>query len=100
MGIPKERVCLDPGVGFGKTHDHNLELIRSANRFTEAGCPVLIGHSRKGFIGKMIGDKDADRTAGTLGISLALASKGIHILRVHDVRQTVDALSLYKASMS
>ena len=99
MGIPKERVCLDPGVGFGKTHDHNLELIRSANRFTEAGCPVLIGHSRKGFIGKMIGNKDADRTAGTLGISLALASKGIHILRVHDVRQTVHALSLYKASM-
>ena len=100
MGIQKERVCLDPGVGFGKTHDHNLELIRSANRFTEAGCPILIGHSRKGFIGKMIGDKDADRTAGTLGISLALASKGIHILRVHDVRQTVDALSLYKSSMA
>lgn len=94
-GIAKERICLDPGIGFGKTHEHNLQLIRSANRFLEADTPILVGHSRKGFIGSILGDKEADRTAATLGVSMALASQGVHILRVHDVPETVDALKLY-----
>ena len=100
LGIPKERVCLDPGIGFGKTHQHNIELIRNADHFLSTGTPILVGHSRKGFIGSLLGDKEADRTAATLGVSLALASRGIHILRVHDVRQTFEALKLYCHCMS
>ncbi len=97
-GIRRERICFDPGIGFGKTHDHNLMLLRSTARFVELGSPILIGHSRKGFIAKCIGDKEADRTAGTLGVSLAVARAGAHIVRVHDVRQTVDALTLFEAA--
>ena len=100
LGIPKDRVCLDPGIGFGKTHQHNIELIRKADHFLSTGTPILVGHSRKGFIGSLLGDKEADRTAATLGVSLALASRGIHILRVHDVRQTFEALKLYCHCMS
>ncbi len=98
LGIPLSSICLDPGIGFGKTHEHNLELLRSTRRFTELGTPLLIGHSRKGFIAKILGDQAADRTAATLGVSLALAAAGADILRVHDVRQTVDALRLFKAA--
>jgi len=97
-GIAQARICLDPGIGFGKTHDHNLELLRHAARFRETGCPILIGHSRKGFIGHLLGDKSADRMAGTLGVSLAMALAGANVLRVHDVKQTVDALRLFEAS--
>lgn len=97
-GIDPNKICLDPGIGFGKSHEHNLELLRSAARFLELGQPILVGHSRKGFIAKLLGSKSADRTAGTLGVSLALARSGIHILRVHDVPQTRDALLLFEAS--
>ena len=98
LGIAKERICLDPGIGFGKTHQHNLLLLRNIRRFFDIGCPLLVGHSRKGFIGQVLGDKDADRTAATLGVSLALAAAGVHVLRVHDVRQTVEALKLFEAA--
>ena len=97
-GIKRSRIAIDPGLGFGKKHEHNLTLVRSCRRFLELGCPVLVGHSRKGFIGKVIGNKEADRTAGTIGVSLALASQGVQILRVHDVAQVRDALLLYEAS--
>ena len=97
-GIPHERICLDPGIGFGKTHAHNLRLLRSVGRFVRLGSPLLIGHSRKGFIAHVLGDKQADRTAGTLGVSLAVARQGAHLLRVHDVRETVDGLKLFEAS--
>ena len=98
LGIPPNKICLDPGIGFGKTHEHNLELIRSTKRFTQLGSPLLIGHSRKGFIAKLLGDQAADRTAATLGVSMALAAAGADILRVHDVKQTVEALRLFKAA--
>ncbi len=97
LGIPQSRICLDPGIGFGKTHEHNLELVRAVGRFRRIGCPILVGHSRKGFIGHVLGDKQADRSAATLGVSMALAASGVDILRVHDVRQTVDALRLFEA---
>jgi dihydropteroate synthase len=97
-GIQLHRICLDPGIGFGKTHEHNLQLIRGVRRFLDLGCPLLVGHSRKGFIGNVLGNKHADRTAGTLGVSLALAASGVHLLRVHDVRATSDALKLFEAS--
>ncbi|WP_436297902.1 dihydropteroate synthase [Stieleria mannarensis] len=96
-GLAKERVCLDPGIGFGKTHEHNLRLLRHTARFCDLDAPILIGHSRKGFIGKLLGDKTADRTAATLGVSLAVAAAGAHVIRVHDVRPTVDALKLFRA---
>lgn len=96
-GIERERICLDPGIGFGKTHQHNLTLMAHAGRFHELGCPLLVGHSRKGFIGKVLGDKDADRTAGTIGGALALARQGVQVLRVHDVRAVREALLLFGA---
>ena len=97
-GIAASRICLDPGIGFGKTHEHNLRLLREIQRFTDIGSPLLVGHSRKGMIGQLLGDKTRDRMAGTLGVSLAMAAAGVHVLRVHDVQVTVDALRLFEAS--
>jgi dihydropteroate synthase len=96
-GIRAESICLDPGVGFGKTHQHNLTLLANCYRFHELGCPVLVGHSRKGFIGKVLSDKSADSLQGTIGVSCALASQGVQILRVHDVLAVRQALMLYEA---
>lgn len=96
-GIELQKICLDPGVGFGKTHNDNLELIAHADRFHQLGCPILVGHSRKGFIGKAIGDKAAGRNVGTVAVSLLLAQKAIQILRVHDVAETKAALSVFDA---
>ena len=93
-GIAFEKICLDPGIGFGKTHQHNLELLNGCEAFLEFGCPILIGHSRKGFIGKLLGDKEAERDSGTLAISLLMAQKGMHILRLHQVAPTVAALKV------
>jgi dihydropteroate synthase len=97
-GIEKDRIALDPGIGFGKTHEHNLMLLAHCQRFHALGCPLLVGHSRKGFIGKVIGDKAADPTPGTIGVSIALANQGVQILRVHDVAAMRQALMLYEAS--
>jgi dihydropteroate synthase len=97
-GITASRICLDPGIGFGKTHEHNLRLLREIQQFTDIGSPLLVGHSRKGMIGQLLGDKTRDRMAGTLGVSLAMAAAGVHVLRVHDVQVTVDALRLFEAS--
>jgi dihydropteroate synthase len=97
-GIDRDRICLDPGIGFGKTHAHNLELLQSLDSFHRLGCPLLVGHSRKGFIAKILGDKSADRTWGTIGASLALASRGVQVLRVHDIRATKEALLLFEAA--
>ena len=98
-GIPQDQICLDPGIGFGKTHEHNLTLVQNCSRFLDLGWPLLVGHSRKGFIGKALGDKLDDRTAGTLGVSLALAMQGVPLLRVHDVGPTRQALTLFGASV-
>lgn len=97
-GIAAERIALDPGIGFGKTHQHNLALLEQVRRFHELACPLLVGPSRKGFIGKVIGDKEADRTAGTIGVTLALAVQGVQIVRVHDVAAVRQALLLFEAS--
>ncbi len=91
-GIPRERVVLDPGVGFGKTAAHNLEILSRIDRFRALGRPVLIGHSRKRFLGKILGREVEERNAGTVGVSIALAAQSVDILRVHDVRATRDAL--------
>ena len=97
-GIDPARVCLDPGIGFGKTHAHNLTLVREIAAFHSLGAPLLVGHSRKGFIGKLLGNSDLDRDAGTLGISLYLASQGVQVLRVHEVARTRQALMTFLAA--
>ncbi len=96
-GIAPERICLDPGIGFGKSHQHNLELIRSVGLFHQLGRPLLVGHSRKGFIGKILGDKDLGRDYGTLGVSFTLQVQGVQILRVHDVAGHVQAFRLLES---
>lgn len=97
-GVARDSICLDPGIGFGKTHEHNLVLIRHCDEFHQLGCPLLVGHSRKGFLAKVVGDKTADRTAATIGVALALARLGIQILRVHDVQPVRHALLLFEAA--
>lgn len=97
-GIERERICLDPGIGFGKTHQHNLTLLRQAAQFHQLQCPLLVGHSRKGFIAHVLGDRETDRTAGTIGVTLALALRGVQVIRVHDVAPMRQALLLFQAS--
>jgi dihydropteroate synthase len=97
-GIDRERICLDPGIGFGKTHEHNITLMRHCHEFHILGCPLLVGHSHKGFLGKLIGNKEANRTNATLGAALALAVQGVQIVRVHDVRPVRDALVAFDAT--
>lgn len=96
-GIERNRICLDPGIGFGKTHTHNLELLANIDRFLDLDCPILVGHSRKGFIGKVTGDTSATRVPGTIAVSLHLARAGVHVLRVHDVRETCQALAMQQS---
>ncbi len=96
--IVPERICLDPGIGFGKTHQHNLTLMANCWQFHELGCPLLVGHSRKGFLAKVLGDSELDRTHATTGAALALASQGVQILRIHDVRPVREALLAFEAS--
>lgn len=97
-GVSRERICLDPGIGFGKTHEHNITLMRYCYELHELGCAVLVGHSRKGFLGKLIGNKEADRTNATVGAALALAVQGVQIVRVHDVRPLREALIAFAAT--
>ena len=99
-GIEQARIALDPGIGFGKTAEHNLALLSGAWRFHALGCPVLVGHSRKRFIGEVLGDSRADRTAGTIGVAVSLARQGVQILRVHDVAAVRQALLLHEATSS
>ncbi len=97
-GIPAERMCVDPGIGFGKTADHNLQLLAAVPRMQkELQRPVLTGHSRKRFLAKILGRRVDETTAGTLGVSLALAEQGVDILRIHDVRAVRDALVAWDA---
>lgn len=92
-GIAPERICVDPGIGFGKTAEHNLSLLKSVHRLQSSlQRPVLIGHSRKRFLAKILGRPVEEREAGTVGVSIALAEQGTDVLRIHDVRAVKDAL--------
>ncbi len=97
-GIAQDRICLDPGIGFGKTHEHNIALMRHCHEFHALGCPLLVGHSRKGFLGKLIGNKEADLTNATVGAALRLAVQGVQIVRVHDVRPLREAMIAFEAT--
>ena len=96
-GIAAERIVLDPGVGFGKTARHNLEILSHIARFRELGRPVLIGHSRKRFLKNIIGREVDETRFGTVGVSVALAQQHVDIVRVHDVAANRDAISAYRA---
>ena len=96
-GIPRERVVLDPGLGFGKTAEQNIEILSNIQRFRSLARPVLIGHSRKRFLGKVLGRAVDERTQGTVGITVALAAQGTDVIRVHDVAANRDALLAWKA---
>ncbi len=94
-GIERSRVVLDPGVGFGKTAQHNLEILSHIKQFRSLGRPVLVGHSRKGFLKTLLGRPVEERSSGTIGVSVALAMQHADILRVHDVRAVRDALTAW-----
>ncbi len=85
-GIPEEKIVVDPGIGFGKTLEHNLSILREVERFHETGRPVLIGASRKGLIGKLTGAPVGERAWGTAAIAAWCVLKGVEIQRVHDIK--------------
>src|SRR4030095_16710798 len=93
-GIARERIVIDPGFGFGKTVENNLALLRSLGAFAATGQPVRAGLSRKSTIGRLTGRDVDDRTAGSVAAALAAVARGASIIRVHDVRETVDALNV------
>jgi dihydropteroate synthase len=98
-GIARERICIDPGFGFGKTVEHNYALLRQLGRIRiETGLPVLAGLSRKSMIGAVTGRPVEERMAGSVAGALAAAAHGARILRVHDVAETVDALKVWQAA--
>ncbi|PJI91376.1 dihydropteroate synthase [Yoonia maricola] len=94
-GIPREQIVVDPGIGFGKTLAHNLTLLRGIAIFHALGCPILLGASRKRFIGTIGGGAAAsDRVSGSVAVALNAARQGVQILRVHDILATKQALDL------
>ena len=96
-GVKKSRMAIDPGIGFGKTLEHNLVLLNQTNLFCELGCAVLIGVSRKNFIAKLGNDElPKKRLPGSLSAGLAAIAKGANILRVHDVAETVQAITIWQ----
>ena len=96
-GIAGERIIVDPGFGFGKTVAHNLRLIRELESIVSLGFPVAVGASRKSSLGKLTGRTADDRLAASIAASLAAVAHGASIVRVHDVRETVDALNVWRA---
>ena len=98
-GIAEDRVCLDPGIGFGQTVEHNFELIRRLDVLTALGRPVVVGFSRKSSLGRILGDAAATTgsTAASLGAAVAAYERGATILRVHDVREHAEALTVARA---
>lgn len=97
-GIPRARIVVDPGIGFGKTQAHNLAILRRISLYHGLGCAILLGVSRKRFIGAIGGaDDPADRSPGTLALTLAAVAQGVQLHRVHDVRGLVQGLRLWQA---
>jgi len=99
-GIAREQIIIDPGLGFGKTIAHNLTILKHLDRFNELGCPVLVGHSRKAFIGKILDLEVSERDQATAILSGLCAMQGATIIRVHDVAATVQAVKLVAAVRS
>ncbi len=96
-GVERSAITLDPGIGFGKRQEHNLAILRHFERFKELGFPLLMGASRKSFIGRIDGSNPDDRLGGSIAASLWAAQAGAGILRVHDVPETVQAIRVWDA---
>ena len=96
-GIAHERIVIDPGFGFGKTLAHNLDLLRGLESFRALGVPVLAGMSRKSMLGAITGREVGERVAASVAAALLAVQRGAAIVRVHDVRETVDALRIWQA---
>jgi dihydropteroate synthase len=96
-GIARERIVIDPGFGFGKTLAHNLDLLRGLETFRALGVPLLAGLSRKSMLGAITGREVGDRVAASVAAALLAVQRGASIVRVHDVRETVDALKILNA---
>jgi len=97
-GIKMEKIILDPGLGFGKRYEDNLRILKHLDAFRIFGRPLLVGHSRKSFIGKALGlEKPEDRLEGTLGLTALCAAGGVSLVRVHDVKENHRVLSILNA---
>ncbi|MDR0478099.1 MAG: dihydropteroate synthase [Desulfobulbaceae bacterium] len=98
LGVPKEKIILDPGIGFGKTRNHNLSLLKHLDAFTSLGCPLLLAHSRKRFLGGLTGTTEpAERDLPTAVVAALAVAKGISMVRVHNVAATRQALIVAEA---
>jgi dihydropteroate synthase len=100
QGIAAERIAIDPGFGFGKSLDHNLRMLQEFESFTQNGYPVLAGISRKSMLGKITGREVGDRLIPSVAAAILAAERGASIVRVHDVPETIDALSLWAAAQT
>ena len=96
-GVAEERIWLDPGIGFGKSLDHNLELLRRLGELRSLGRPLVVGASRKSFIGKIDGSEVGDRLGGSIAASVLAAAEGADVLRVHDVAEMAQAATVAAA---
>jgi dihydropteroate synthase len=99
-GVEEERIWLDPGIGFGKTLDHNLELLRRLRELRGLGRPLVLGTSRKSFIGKIDGSEVGDRVGGTIASSIYAMAEGADVLRVHDVAEVAQAVKVASAILA
>jgi dihydropteroate synthase len=98
-GIPEDKIILDPGIGFGKTAEHNLELLRRLDELVALGRPVLVGFSRKSFLGRITGRDVGERVASTVAVNVLAYERGATLFRVHDVAPTRDALAVAAATV-
>jgi dihydropteroate synthase len=99
-GVDEQRIWLDPGIGFGKNVEHNLELLRRLDEIVAIGRPVVVGTSRKSFLGKLAGGKPAEeRLPGTIATNVLALERGASVFRVHDVAQNADALAVAAATV-
>src|SRR4051812_4394965 len=99
-GVPEARIQLDPGIGFGKTLDHNLELLARLGELTELGRPLVVGTSRKSFLGKLTGRDVTERVPGTIATCVMALERGASVFRVHDVAEVADALKVTAATLA
>jgi dihydropteroate synthase len=100
-GVPEERIWLDPGIGFGKTVEHNLELLRRLDEIVAIGRPVVVGTSRKSFLGKLAGGRaEGERLPGTIATNVLALERGASVFRVHDVSPVADALKVAAATVA
>jgi dihydropteroate synthase len=98
-GVAEERIWLDPGIGFGKTLEHNLELLRRLDEVVALGRPVVVGTSRKSFLGKLTGKPEKERLPGTIATNVLALARGAQVFRVHDVAEVAEALAVAAATL-